>query len=68
MIKYFSERNLYPSIDPFDSGFLQVDKTHKIYWEQSGNPDGFPILFLHGGQELDVQTKSGNFLIQFIEK
>ena len=49
MIKYFSERNLYPSIDPFDSGFLQVDKTHKIYWEQSGNPNGTAVLFLHGG-------------------
>jgi proline iminopeptidase len=40
---------LFPRIRPYSSGFLDVDDTHKIYWEQSGNPDGVPILFLHGG-------------------
>ena len=33
----------------FDNGFIQVDKIHKIYYEQYGNPEGKPILFLHGG-------------------
>jgi len=33
----------------FDTGFIQVDTVHKIYYEQYGNPEGKPILFLHGG-------------------
>jgi proline iminopeptidase len=42
-------RKLYPSLRPYSSGFLAVDDTHTIYWEQSGNPDGVPIVLLHGG-------------------
>ena len=41
--------DLYPPIAPYSSGFLQVDDIHNIYWEQSGNPDGVPIVLLHGG-------------------
>ncbi|MCB9982064.1 MAG: prolyl aminopeptidase [Rhodospirillales bacterium] len=41
--------DLFPAITPYSSGFLEVDDTHTLYWEQSGNPDGVPILFLHGG-------------------
>ncbi len=41
--------NLFPPIEPFSSGFITVDKPHEIYWEQSGNPDGAPVVFLHGG-------------------
>jgi proline iminopeptidase len=40
---------LYPAIEPYASGMLSVDATHAIYWEQSGNPAGVPVLFLHGG-------------------
>jgi proline iminopeptidase len=40
---------LYPAIEPSASGMLSVDATHAIYWEQSGNPTGVPVLFLHGG-------------------
>ena len=32
-------RELYPPIEPYDTGFLQVDSEHKIYYEQSGNPE-----------------------------
>lgn len=39
----------YPAIEPYSQGFLQVDDIHTLYWEQSGNPDGVPILFVHGG-------------------
>jgi len=39
----------YPKITPYSSGFLDIDKTHSLYWEQSGNPDGIPIIVLHGG-------------------
>ncbi len=42
-------RNLFPPVTPYSQGFLSVDETHTLYWEQSGNPDGIPILVLHGG-------------------
>lgn len=40
---------LFPPITPYSSGYMPVDEPHEIYWEQSGNPDGFPVLFIHGG-------------------
>ena len=40
---------LFPAITPYSSGYMPVDKPHEIYWEQSGNPDGVPVLFIHGG-------------------
>lgn len=40
---------IYPAIEPFATGFLQADDIHTIYYEQSGNPAGAPVLFLHGG-------------------
>ena len=40
---------LYPDIEPYASGMLRLDGTHRMYWEQSGNPHGIPVLFLHGG-------------------
>jgi len=41
--------DLFPPLSPYSNGFLPVDTLHHIYWEQSGNPDGVPIVFLHGG-------------------
>ena len=41
-------RSLYPEIEPYDSGFLQVSPLHTLYYEQSGNPHGKPVVFLHG--------------------
>jgi proline iminopeptidase len=41
--------DLFPAITPYSSGFLAVDAVHNIYWEQSGNPHGVPIILLHGG-------------------
>jgi len=40
---------LFPEIEPYDSGFLRVSEVHEIYYEQSGNPQGKPVFFLHGG-------------------
>jgi proline iminopeptidase len=40
---------LFPDIVPYSSGMLPVDSRHTLYWEQSGNPDGLPVVFLHGG-------------------
>ena len=41
--------DLYPETEPYEMGILNVSALHKVYWEQSGNPDGVPALFLHGG-------------------
>jgi len=40
---------LYPSIEPFNSGMLEVGDGHLLYWELCGNPNGKPAVFLHGG-------------------
>lgn len=40
---------LYPPIHEYTHYFLDVDDTHKLYIEECGNPDGVPIVFLHGG-------------------
>ena len=42
-------RELYPAIEPYHSGFVQVSDIHTIYYEEAGNPQGKPIVFLHGG-------------------
>lgn len=42
-------KELYPEIEPFDRGMLDVSDIHSIYWERCGNPDGIPVVFLHGG-------------------
>jgi len=41
--------DLFPAISPHASGMLDVGDGHSIYWEECGNPEGQPILFLHGG-------------------
>lgn len=40
---------LFPSISVSQSGYLAVDDLHEIYWETCGNPEGTPVVFLHGG-------------------
>jgi proline iminopeptidase len=42
-------RDLYPEIEPYDQGMLPVSPVHTLYYEQSGNPEGLPVVFLHGG-------------------
>lgn len=42
-------RTLYPEIEPYESGMLDVGDGHSLYWELCGNPDGKPVVFLHGG-------------------
>jgi proline iminopeptidase len=42
-------KDLYPPIEPYDEGMLRVSDVHTIYYEQSGNPRGTPVVFLHGG-------------------
>ena len=44
-----SNTAFYPAIEPFQSGTLPLDALHTMYFEQSGNPEGVPVVFLHGG-------------------
>ncbi|NHP13634.1 prolyl aminopeptidase [Rhodococcus sp. IC4_135] len=40
---------LYPAVEPYESGLLEVSNGQSLYWETVGNPAGIPILYLHGG-------------------
>jgi proline iminopeptidase len=42
-------RGFYPAIEPFNQGMLSVSPIHTIYYEESGNPKGKPVVFVHGG-------------------
>ena len=50
-------RELYPEIEAHDSGFLPVDGRHRIYYEQCGNPQGKPVVILHGGPGAGCSAK-----------
>jgi proline iminopeptidase len=54
-------RPLYPAIEPFDRGMLKVSELHTLYYEQSGNPDGKPVVFLHGGPGGGTSPKCRRF-------
>lgn len=41
--------DFYPAIRPYNHGFLRVSPVHELYYEESGNPRGKPVVFLHGG-------------------
>jgi len=45
----YHRNDLFPDIEPYATGMLQLDHRHVMYWEQSGNPKGLPVVFLHGG-------------------
>jgi len=40
---------LYPALEPYETGFLKVDEIHELYYEQCGKPTGKPAVVLHGG-------------------
>ena len=54
-------RSLYPEIEPFESGLLKVSDLHTLYYEQSGNPNGKPVVFLHGGPGGGTNPKCRRF-------
>ncbi|MGA7178537.1 MAG: prolyl aminopeptidase [Thiobacillaceae bacterium] len=43
------QTGLFGPVEPHVQGFLEPDALHRIYWEESGNPKGMPVIFLHGG-------------------
>lgn len=48
--KYLSTGGVYdPKIIPYDINNLKVDNIHTLYYEQSGNPEGIPVIWIHGG-------------------
>jgi len=56
-----AEDVLFPPIEPYRSGRLAVDELHTLYWEECGNPDGVPVLFLHGGPGAGLSPKHRQF-------
>jgi proline iminopeptidase len=54
-------RDLFPPIEPYQTGWLKVDDIHTLYWEVSGNPAGVPVVFLHGGPGAGTQTVHRRF-------
>ena len=54
-------RSLYPEIEPFGSGMLAVDSRHRLHYEQCGNPDGKPVVLLHGGPGAGCSAKMRRF-------
>ena len=52
---------LYPEISPRQSGWLPREDGHEIYWEEVGNPDGMPVIFLHGGPGGGISSNSRRF-------
>jgi proline iminopeptidase len=52
---------LFPPIQPNRQGMLEVDALHTIYWEEVGNPDGIPVLFLHGGPGAGLSPQHRRF-------
>jgi proline iminopeptidase len=53
--------SLFPPILPNRHGMLAVDEVHTIYWEEVGNPNGIPVIFLHGGPGAGLSPQHRRF-------
>ncbi len=54
-------RSAYPPLEPHHVGRLRVSDLHELYFEQSGNPDGKPVVFLHGGPGFGTEPAHRQF-------
>src|SRR4051812_49337004 len=54
-------RGYFPAIQPFFTGRLKVSGGHELYFEESGNPKGKPVVFLHGGPGGGTEPKQRRF-------
>ncbi len=54
-------RSLYPPLDANRTGHLAVGHGHQLYWEESGNPQGKPVVFVHGGPGSGTEPKQRCF-------
>ena len=52
---------LYPLVEPYNAGRLKVSPLHEIFFEESGNPSGKPVVFLHGGPGGGSEPKQRRF-------
>lgn len=50
-------RTLFPEIEPYRTGHLQVSPLHRLYFEEVGNPRGVPVIYLHGGPGAGINPK-----------
>lgn len=57
-----STGDLYPEIEPYNTGYLLVAGGHSIYYEECGNPDGYPVLYVHGGPGAGCGEKDRRFI------
>ena len=48
--------SLFPPIEPYNDLFLEVSDLHTIHVEEAGNPDGKPVVFVHGGPGGGIET------------
>jgi proline iminopeptidase len=53
--------DFHPAIKPYNAGMLRVSPGHEIYYEESGNPGGKPVVFLHGGPGGGTDAKMRRF-------
>jgi proline iminopeptidase len=53
--------DFYPAIKAYNTGFLRVSPVHELYYEESGNPKGKPVVFLHGGPGGGTDPKMRRF-------
>ena len=65
----YSEKNeslnsFYPEIQPYKTELFKVSDIHTLYVEQSGNPKGRPVVFLHGGPGGGTNSDHRRFLLQ----
>jgi proline iminopeptidase len=51
----------YPPIEPYQIGYLPVAGGHELYWEESGNLKGRPVIFLHGGPGSGTEPSHRSF-------
>jgi len=56
-----ARRGFYPPIEPFRTGRLRVSPVHELYFEESGNPTGKPVVFLHGGPGFGTEPNHRRF-------
>ena len=54
-------RTLYPELAPSRTGTLAVDARHTLYWEECGNPNGKPAVFVHGGPGAGADARARRF-------
>jgi len=52
---------LFPGIEPFRTGTFKVSTIHTVFYEEVGNPDGKPALFLHGGPGVGILPQYRRF-------